>query len=88
MDNLDEWLARVTVGIGIAVAISKESRSWYQVLKEQNKKAKIAPKFRRRRKRAKALLTFHCIRKREKNQDENYSSCSNHCDRYRLVFRR
>ena len=24
MDNLDEWLARVTVGIGIAVAISKE----------------------------------------------------------------
>ena len=51
MDNLDEWLARVTVGIGIAVAISKESRSWYQVLKEQNKKAKIAPKFTRRRKR-------------------------------------
>ena len=39
MDNLDEWLARVTVAIGIAVAISKESRSWYKVLKEQNKKS-------------------------------------------------
>ena len=51
MDNLDEWLARVTVAIGIAVAISKESRSWYKVLKEQNKKAKIAPKFGRPRKR-------------------------------------
>ena len=36
MDSLDEWLARVTVAIGIAVAISKESRSWYKVLKEQN----------------------------------------------------
>ena len=33
------------------VGVSKESRSWYQVLKEQDKKAKIAPKFRRRRKR-------------------------------------
>ena len=51
MDSLDEWLARVTVAIGIVVAISKESRSWYKVLKEQNKKAKIAPKFCRRRKR-------------------------------------
>ena len=51
MDSLDEWLARVTVAIGIAVAISIESRSWYKVLKEQNKKAKIAPKFTRRRKR-------------------------------------
>ena len=51
MDNLDEWLARGTDAVGIAVAISKESRSWYQVLKEQNKKAKIAPKFFRRRKR-------------------------------------
>ena len=51
MDNIDEWLARVTVMIGIAVAISKESRFWYKVLKEQNKKAKIAPKFCRRRKR-------------------------------------
>ena len=29
MDNLDEWLARVTVAVGIAVAISKESRSWH-----------------------------------------------------------
>ena len=37
MDNLDEWLARVTVAIGTAVAISKESRSWYNVLKEQNR---------------------------------------------------
>ena len=45
MDNLDEWLARVTVGIGIAVAISKESRSWYKVLKEQNKKRKSLPSF-------------------------------------------
>ncbi|HFS6146162.1 TPA: hypothetical protein ACH0ZR_001403 [Streptococcus pneumoniae] len=51
MDNLDEWLARVTVAVGIAVAISKESRSWYQILKEQKKKAKIAPKLCRRRKR-------------------------------------
>lgn len=51
MDNLDEWLARVTVAVGIAVAISKESRSWYQVPKEQKKKAKIAPKFGRPRKR-------------------------------------
>ena len=51
MDSIDEWLARVTVMIGIAVAISKESRSWYKVLKEQKKKAKIAPKFCRRRKR-------------------------------------
>ena len=51
MDNLDEWLARVTVVVGIAVAISKESRSWYKVLKEQNKKAKIASKFGRPRKR-------------------------------------
>ena len=51
MNSIDEWLARVTVMIGIAVAISKESRSWYQVLKEQNKKAKIAPKFCRRWKR-------------------------------------
>ena len=51
MDSIDEWLARVTVMIGIAVAISKESRSWYKVIKEQNKKAKIAPKFGRPRKR-------------------------------------
>lgn len=47
MDSLDEWLARVTV----AVAISKEARSWYIVHEEQKKKAKIAPKFPKRRKR-------------------------------------
>ena len=86
MDNLDEWLARVTVAVGIAVAISKESRSWYQVLKEQKKKAKIAPKL--EGKRAKALLAFHCTRKRRKNQDENYIICSDFGDRYCLVFRR
>lgn len=48
MDNLDEWLARVTVAVGIAVAISKESRSWYQILKEQKskrKKRKSLPSF-------------------------------------------
>ena len=51
MDSLDEWLARATVAVGIAVAISKEARSWYIVHEEQKKKAKIAPKFPKRRKR-------------------------------------
>lgn len=40
MDSLDEWLARVTVAVGIAVAISKEARSWYIVHEEQRKKRK------------------------------------------------
>ena len=44
MNHLDEWLARATVATGILVAISKEARSWLS-LKEQKKKAKIAPKY-------------------------------------------
>lgn len=47
MDDLDAWLARVVTGVGIAVAISKEARSWYVSIKEQQKKRQPRPpKFR------------------------------------------
>ncbi|MBF7075941.1 hypothetical protein [Streptococcus sp. HF-100] len=45
MSDLDSWLARTSVAVGLAVAISKEARSWYVVHKEQNKKAKNARKY-------------------------------------------
>lgn len=49
MDDLDLWLARVVTGVGIAVAISKEARSWYDSIKGQQKKRKPGrPKHRRR----------------------------------------
>ena len=40
MDNIDEWLARATVAVGIAVAISKEIRAW----QDHKKKRKPRPR--------------------------------------------
>ena len=45
MDDIDLWLARASAVVALAVAVSKETRSWYIATKEQNKKAKIAPKY-------------------------------------------
>ena len=44
MDDLDTWLARAVTGVGIAVAISKEARSWYVSIKEQQKKRRPRPR--------------------------------------------
>lgn len=44
MDDLDLWLARAVTGVGIAVAISKEARSWYVSIKEQEKKRQPKPR--------------------------------------------
>lgn len=44
MDDLDAWLARAVTGVGIAVAISKEARSWYVTIKEQQKKRQPKPR--------------------------------------------
>ncbi|MGT2802946.1 hypothetical protein [Streptococcus henryi] len=44
MNDLDTWLARVVTGVGIAVAISKEARSWYVSIKEQQKKRQPKPR--------------------------------------------
>lgn len=35
MNNLDEWLTRVTVILGIATAVSKETRSWLEYKKKR-----------------------------------------------------
>ncbi|WP_422804313.1 hypothetical protein [Streptococcus sp. FT1-55] len=43
MDGLDAWLARAVTGVGIAVAISKETRSWYVSIKEQQKSVNRNP---------------------------------------------
>ena len=51
MDNIDLWLARASAVVALAVAVSKETRSWYVATREQNKKAKNAPKFGRQGKR-------------------------------------
>lgn len=41
MDNLDEWLARVTVAVGIAVAISKESRSTKRAKEKSENRSQV-----------------------------------------------
>ncbi|MFI3632819.1 hypothetical protein [Streptococcus parauberis] len=35
MSDLDEWLTRVTIVLGIATAISKETRAWLEYKKKR-----------------------------------------------------
>ncbi len=40
MNHLDEWLARATVVLGLATAVSKETRAWLEYKKKRQPKSR------------------------------------------------